>query len=250
MRWDWLWIPMLWLISLILSTLYAQSWWGIPIFLVRLGAHTGLFILAHDAMHGSLFPGRPGWNRRLGSLALGLYACLPFERCCQLHQQHHALTGANGDPDTHHNRSFWGWYAHFMAQYVSLAVCIGLVMTWIGWIALLVGLGWTGLPILIYLSVYVLGTLLGSSLQLFFFGTYLPHRGNGIRTYPWPRWLSALACYHFGYHQEHHCHPHQPWYRLPSLYTRFTESEEYVKLHESILINELWLQSTSKNGPL
>ena len=37
----------------------------------------GLFIVAHDAMHGSLWPGSPRWNQRIGRLALGLYAVMP-----------------------------------------------------------------------------------------------------------------------------------------------------------------------------
>jgi beta-carotene ketolase (CrtW type) len=33
---------------------------------------TGLFITAHDAMHGTLAPGRPHWNRAVGGLCLML----------------------------------------------------------------------------------------------------------------------------------------------------------------------------------
>jgi len=31
-----------------------------------------------------------------------------------------------------------------------------------------------------------------------------------------PTWLSLLACFHFGYHREHHEHPDLPWYELPA----------------------------------
>jgi len=30
-----------------------------------------------------------------------------------------------------------------------------------------------------------------------------------------PEWLSLLACYHFGYHLEHHQDPQLAWHELP-----------------------------------
>ena len=64
-----------------------------------------------------------------------------------------------------------------------------------------------------------------SALQLFVFGTYLPHRpetmafadGHNARTNAYPVWLSLLTCYHFGYHHEHHLFPGVPWWRLPGV---------------------------------
>jgi beta-carotene ketolase (CrtW type) len=62
------------------------------------------------------------------------------------------------------------------------------------------------------------------SFQLFYFGTYLPHRHEdepfGDRhnarsnDFSWP--VSLLTCFHFGYHHEHHEHPREPWWRLPA----------------------------------
>jgi beta-carotene ketolase (CrtW type) len=64
--------------------------------------------------------------------------------------------------------------------------------------------------------------LLISSLQLFLFGTYLPHRQQrwpACAAQPCsldlPVWLSLLACFHFGYHREHHDHPNLRWFELP-----------------------------------
>jgi beta-carotene ketolase (CrtW type) len=62
-----------------------------------------------------------------------------------------------------------------------------------------------------------------SSLQLFFFGTYLPHRSETAggthhavsSNYPFV--ISLLTCYHFGYHWEHHEYPNLPWYSLPAI---------------------------------
>ena len=69
-----------------------------------------------------------------------------------------------------------------------------------------------------------------SSMQLFYFGTYLPHRAGSAAIPPSPHqnshhavsanrpvWWSFLTCYHFGYHWEHHEYPALPWYRLPSV---------------------------------
>ena len=59
------------------------------------------------------------------------------------------------------------------------------------------------------------------ALQLFVVGTVLPHRraeacGNRHRaeSLALPPWLSLLACYHFGYHWEHHEYPQVPWFGL------------------------------------
>jgi beta-carotene ketolase (CrtW type) len=62
--------------------------------------------------------------------------------------------------------------------------------------------------------------LMLSSLQLFVVGTYLPHRRSSDRaqhidSLGLPEWLSLLACYHFGYHLEHHQDPQLAWHELP-----------------------------------
>jgi len=65
-----------------------------------------------------------------------------------------------------------------------------------------------------------------STFQLFYFGTYLPHRlpaagyDNMHRAVSsnYPVWLSLLTCFHFGYHLEHHVQPVVPWWRLPRLH--------------------------------
>ena len=46
----------------------------LPAVLIRAFLQTGLFIVAHDAMHGSLLPGSRHWNDRIGRCALALYA--------------------------------------------------------------------------------------------------------------------------------------------------------------------------------
>ena len=67
--------------------------------------------------------------------------------------------------------------------------------------------------------------LLISSIQLFYFGTYLPHREplegyqNSYRTQSIyrPFFWSFISCYHFGYHEEHHKYPYVAWWELPMI---------------------------------
>ena len=40
--------------------------------------NTGLFIVAHDSMHGTLSPSWPRINKVIGAAALFLYACLLY----------------------------------------------------------------------------------------------------------------------------------------------------------------------------
>lgn len=190
--------------------------------LMRAYLQTGLFIVAHDAMHGSLLPWSRPWNDRLGRLALMLYACLPWESCRRNHLLHHRNPASPSDPDHHdgRNRSAAAWYGHFMAEYLTPTQMAGLLGCWLVSALLLRGLTPHPLPNL--LLFWILPLLL-SSLQLFVFGTYLPHRQGSApadnrhhaRSLPLPRGLSLLACYHFGYHWEHHEYPGLPWFQLP-----------------------------------
>jgi beta-carotene ketolase (CrtW type) len=186
-----------------------QSWLG-----------AGMFIVAHDAMHGSLAPGRPRVNAAVGQLALGLYAGFPFREMTAKHHAHHRFSGAAGDPDFHVDApsGFWRWYAKFFREYwgwpqQGTITGVLLIYLLLGAHPLNAAVFW-GLP------------AIGSSLQMFVFGTWLPHRHeaggpafadrHNARTLDWP-WLgSLLACFHFGLHLEHHHSPATPWWRLPA----------------------------------
>lgn len=188
--------------------------------------HTGLFIVAHDAMHGLLLPASPRANRRLGAAALLLYACLPYGTCAHNHALHHRHPATALDPD-HHGAggpSPLAWYGRFMRGYLSWRQMAGLVA---GWALLALALqpinGAAAGSVLLFCTLPVLL----SSLQLFVVGTYLPHRGGGgastagvvehtTISLDLPGWLSLLSCYHFGYHREHHAFPHLAWHALPA----------------------------------
>jgi beta-carotene ketolase (CrtW type) len=237
--WQGLWLAglilLFWLVSLTDAILTGPG--SVPValagVLVRTLLHTGLFIAGHDAMHGVLVPGSQRWNRRAGTLALALYGALPYGRCQRNHALHHQRTATTSDPDflADPTAGPMGWYLHFMGGYLNPWQMGLLLGGWAGLasaIAVLHELTWQQ-ALGRVLLVCTLPLLL-SSLQLFMVGTYLPHRGErqmqsatgagGPISLAWPTWLSLLACYHFGYHREHHQQPHLAWYELPGAYQR------------------------------
>lgn len=178
----------------------------------------GLFIIAHDAMHGSLAPGRPGANLFWGRLTLLLYAGFWMDRLRPKHFDHHRHVGTEHDPDfsPDHPTRFWPWYLGFMKRYFGLREF--LILSVLVWTYVLV----LKAPLPNLLLFWALPAIL-SSLQLFYFGTYLPHRHeeaafadeHKARSNDYPAWLSLLTCFHFGYHREHHLSPGTPWWALP-----------------------------------
>ena len=192
----------------------------------------GMFIIAHDAMHGSLAPGRPMLNRVVGQVCLGLYAGFPYDLLARKHYAHHRHAGTAGDPDFHADapESFWPWYLKFFREYFGWRQ-----IALIGGVFLIYALVFRA-PVLNCLLFWALPSI-GSSLQLFVFGTWLPHRHEAAggfsdrhnarsQGYPW-LW-SLLACFHFGYHHEHHSSPQTPWWGLPR-YRREAVSSSSVK---------------------
>lgn len=179
----------------------------------------GLFIIAHDAMHGSLAPGHPALNRLIGTTTLLAYAGFSFGRLAPKHMQHHRTPGTANDPDFHAPAPTQAlrWYIAFFREYFGLRELVVLTLA-VTALTLVVGVPYANL-----LLFWALPAIL-SSVQLFLFGTFLPHahRGNAFADahrahssgYPWI--ISLLTCYHFGYHHEHHRHPHLPWWRLPA----------------------------------
>jgi beta-carotene ketolase (CrtW type) len=180
--------------------------------------NVGLFIVAHDCMHGSLAPGRPKLNRWIGRLALALYAGFSFDRLLPKHFDHHRHAGTGKDPDFSeaHPSAFWPWYYAFLRQYFGLRELLVLTTIVAVYVLLL------GAPYPNLLLFWALPAIL-SSMQLFLFGTYLPHRvaeqpfgdRHRARSNDFGWLTSLLTCFHFGYHHEHHLAPHVPWWRLP-----------------------------------
>lgn len=185
--------------------------------LVETFAYTGLFITAHDGMHGLVAPRHPRLNHVIGALALSLFGAMPYGRLREAHERHHRVPSTAEDPDYHESAGgMLRWFLGFVREHATVRqfVVLGLVFN-----VLHHGFGFG----LVRLWLFWILPQLSSALQLFFFGTWLPHRegafeGHGptkTRSLAYPAWLSFLACYHFGYHYEHHAWPFVPWWRLP-----------------------------------
>lgn len=175
---------------------------------------TGLFITGHDAMHGTV--ARARWvNDGVGALACFLFAGFSYRRLVVNHRAHHANPTGEDDPDfSTRSQAFWPWLATFMRRYTTLPQIVVMA---------------TKFNLLLWLSVaewrlfvlWVLPSVLGT-LQLFYFGTYQPHRRpetadmapHHARTLPRNHLWAMLSCYFFGYHWEHHESPGTPWWRL------------------------------------
>lgn len=203
----WRWQPAL--VPLAAAIVLLQAWLS-----------TGLFIIAHDCMHGSLAPGRPALNRAVGTLCLAMYAGLSFAALLPKHHAHHAAPGTADDPDFHPGeprrvipwfvRFFRGYYSHWQIGRITLAALLYLL------------LGASLLNIAIFWAMPALLALV----QLFVFGTYLPHRhekapfadAHHARSTRLSPLGSLVTCFHFGgYHHEHHLSPGTPWWRLPTV---------------------------------
>lgn len=176
--------------------------------LLQMHLYTGLFITAHDAMHGTVSPNKM-LNNGIGYICTFLYAAFWFPYLNKQHHKHHRHVHSDDDPDYHHG-SFIAWYFSFMRNYLSIwqivimAAAFNILKIWI--------------PQENLILFWVVPSLL-STLQLFYFGTYLPHKGehNNLhhsRSQRRNHVLAFFSCYFFGYHYEHHDSPRTPWWKL------------------------------------
>ncbi|MEE4152720.1 MAG: fatty acid desaturase [Erythrobacter sp.] len=187
---------------------------------VQVWLSVGVFIVCHDAMHGSLAPGLPRLNAAIGTMLLFLYAGFAWKQLRDAHFAHHRYAGHSGDPDfdEQHPSDFARWYGTFFRRYF-------------GWRSILyvhtvVGIYWLviGVPMVQIVVLYGLPALV-SSVQLFYFGTYRPHHHapadpfadrHNARSNDFGTLASLFSCFHFGYHLEHHRRPEVPWWALPA----------------------------------
>lgn len=213
------------LLTLDLSS-FSALWLPLAL-LVQTFLFTGLFITAHDAMHGTVAPDQPGLNDWIGALVVLLYAMFSFKNLLQKHRLHHQFPGTDRDPDyyAHERQNFLAWYWQFMKNYLNWKQILGM--------AIVFNLLHHGLevPILNLLLFWVAPALLSTG-QLFYFGTFLTHRTGTQAFVDQHRarsnnysWLgSFLSCYHFGYHLAHHHFPKVPWWQLPEYHRSQTKS--------------------------
>jgi beta-carotene/zeaxanthin 4-ketolase len=211
----------------------ATTWPLVPvIFALQCWLSVGMFIVAHDAMHGSLVPGRPRTNSVIGAFVLFLYAGFAWRMLRDAHFDHHRHAGTANDPDFHADdpHNFWPWYATFLRRYFgwqSGAYVWAVVLTYYFIL---------DVPPENILLLYGMPAIL-SSLQLFYFGTYRTHRHladtpsafadrHNARTDKFGTLTSLFSCFHFGYHHEHHLSPNIPWWGLPARFAAGRQDRE------------------------
>lgn len=194
------------------------SWfWLLILILGQTFLNTGLFITAHDGMHGLIYSSNPRLNNFIGSIAVKLYGLFCYKKLRERHLLHHRFPNTALDPDYHNgsHSSFFLWYGQFMSKYINWQELSKLSLVVVG-IAYFGEISWLNLILCWGLP------LIFSSLQLFTFGTFFPHRclNTKLETTPQihslnfsPFW-SFITCYNFGYHWEHHQYPHLPWWQL------------------------------------
>lgn len=182
--------------------------------------YVGLFITIHDACHGTVAPGKPRFNLWLGRIFAFLYGGLSFDMLKKKHSQHHDFSGTTTDPDFHapEKASFMAWITRFFKNYISLKQI--LLMCGVAQIFMHV----LNIPEINVLAFWAAPSIL-SIFQLFYFGTYLPHRKSEsgafadqhrTRNFSISYAASWLSCYHFGaHHHTHHLYPAVPWFQLP-----------------------------------
>jgi beta-carotene ketolase (CrtW type) len=213
-------IILLWLVHLVYALVFTEVSFTSPMVLVHIAIqtylYTGLFITAHDAMHGQV-SGNRALNNGVGRLSTWLFAALSYSRLLEKHKLHHQFPGEEGDPDyCMYSQNFWRWWFSFLKNYIKwyqiliMAVVFNILQIWVNQLNLVL--------------FWVLPSIL-ATFQLFYFGTYRPHRlphteammPHHSRTQKGPHWWAMLSCYFFGYHFEHHESPRTPWWKLYQL---------------------------------
>ncbi|HEY9639203.1 MAG TPA: fatty acid desaturase, partial [Coleofasciculaceae cyanobacterium] len=216
---------------------HLQIWWVIPAITIRTFLYTGLFITAHDAMHRSLWTGHPEVNDRIGAIAVFLYAFFDYQKLLKKHRLHHQHPASELDPDFCAHQNPLLWYFHFLKQYCGWSQLLTPIVIFEIIQYLL------QVPTIHLILFWAIPALL-SSIQLFYFGTFLPHREptggyhnlHRTQSSSFSIIWSFLTCYHFGYHEEHHQYPSLPWWQLPIIYRlRQTMQGQTPSLHRGLL---------------
>ncbi len=181
--------------------------------LVQTHLYTGIFITAHDSIHGLVVPHNKKLNYWVGFVCTIIFAFNNFKILSHKHHQHHQHAATAADPDYHDgNPHFLAWYFAFLKEYVSWQQILGMAITY-NILKLIVPME--------NLIVFWMFPAILSTLQLFYFGTYTPHKGEhtnrpfNARSQPLDHFKAFVSCYFFGYHFEHHAYPFLPWWALP-----------------------------------
>jgi beta-carotene ketolase (CrtW type) len=130
---------------------------------------------------------------------------------------HHRYPGQERDPDfSVRSQRFPVWFVTFFVHYVTIRQL--LIM------AVVSNLLSLAVPTVRVVLFWMVPAFLGT-FQLFYFGTFRPHRyphipemkPHNARSQGKNDLWAMLSCYFFGYHYEHHQSPGTPWWRLREL---------------------------------
>lgn len=193
---------------------FSNMWTYLHI-LLQAFLYTGLFITAHDAMHRTVSPNGK-INDLIGRISSLLFAGMSYSKLLKNHHLHHKYPASEKDPDFYtKSQNFFVWWAVFFYRYATITQILIMaaafnVLKFI-----------FEVPEINLWFYWIIPAFLGA-LQLFYFGTYIPHREphteemgiHKARTLPKNHLLALLTCYFFGYHREHHEGPHVPWWQL------------------------------------
>lgn len=213
-------VILLWLLHLIYLLFYFtidfNSIWTYLHILLQTYLYTGLFITAHDAMHGLVAKNKI-LNKTIGTISTFLFASMSYKKLYDNHILHHKYPATEKDPDFYvKSNNFFLWWFNFLIKYVTIWQFISLMIIF---------------NILAYFTkeinlilFWVIPPIL-STFQLFYFGTYNPHKRPHIesmnphnaRSQKRNDLWAMLSCYFFGYHWEHHEYPNTPWWRLSKM---------------------------------
>lgn len=210
-------VILLWISHLVYLLVFVDVSFTSPLMLVHIAIqtylYTGLFITAHDSMHGQVSSNRT-LNNWIGRLCTWFFAALSYTQLHKKHQLHHKFPGEEGDPDfCVESQNFWRWWFSFLKNYISwpqiiiMAIIFNILQIWVNQLNLI--------------FFWVLPSVL-STFQLFYFGTFRPHQlphtaammPHRSRTQKGSHLWAMLSCYFFGYHFEHHESPRTPWWKL------------------------------------
>jgi beta-carotene ketolase (CrtW type) len=161
-------------------------------------------------MHGIVSKNRH-INEWIGRICTTLFAFNFYSNLYKKHHLHHRFVATEKDPD-YYKGNFWRWYLKFALEYVNF------------WQILMMAITYNLLKLYLpteNLIVYWMLPSVVSTFQLFYFGTYLPHKGehaleniHKARSQSKNHLWAFVSCYFFGYHYEHHASPATPWWLL------------------------------------
>ncbi|TYA71505.1 fatty acid desaturase [Seonamhaeicola marinus] len=203
-----------WLTSLLFLLQWHLNYTALVLYLgILLQTHlfTGLFITAHDAMHGTVSSNKI-LNDTIGWITSLLFAFNFYDRLLVKHHEHHRHVASDKDPDYHESGKLLIWYYNFIKKYTTIKQLVLMTIS-LQLLRLI-------FPLENLLLFWILPSIL-STFQLFYFGTYIPHKDghshnnkHNSGSLKKNHVLAFFTCYFFGYHYEHHDAPHVPWWRL------------------------------------